>query len=59
MIMQSIKSKNIGPSRASVSKKGAGTSFGFLGFRFGARPDGRKYWNVGIPGTRLYHEENY
>ena len=53
------KSKNIRPFRASVSKKGAGTSFGFLGFHFGVRPDGRKYWNVGIPGTRLYHEENY
>ena len=43
------KSKNIGPFRATVSKKGAGTSFGFLGFCFGARPDGRKYWNFGIP----------
>lgn len=59
MIMQSIKSKNIGPFRASVSKKGARTSFGFLGFRFRVSPCGRKYWNVGIPGTGLYHKENY
>ena len=53
------KSKNVGPSRASVSKKNTGTGFGFLGFRFGARPYDRKYWNVGIPGTGLYHKENY
>jgi hypothetical protein len=53
------KSKNIGPFRASVSKKGARTSFGFLGFRFRVSPCGRKYWNFGILGTGLYHEENY
>jgi len=34
------KSKNIGPFRATVSKKGVGKSFGFLGFRFGVSPDG-------------------
>lgn len=37
------KFKNFGPFRASVSKKGVGTSFGFLGFRLGVSPDGRKY----------------
>lgn len=48
------KSKNFGPIRTTVSKKGVGTSFGFLGFRFGVSPDGRKYWSFGIPGTGLY-----
>jgi hypothetical protein len=33
------KSKNIDPFRATVSKKGIGTSFGLLGFRFGVSPD--------------------
>jgi hypothetical protein len=34
------KSKNFGPFRTTVSKKGIGTSFGFFGFRFGVSPDG-------------------
>ena len=49
------KIKNIGPFRTMVSKKGVGTSFGFLGFRFGVSPDGRKYWSFGVPGTGLYY----
>ena len=53
------KSKNIGPFRALVSKKGTETIFGFLGFHSGARPEGRKYWNVGIPGTGLYYIKYY
>jgi hypothetical protein len=43
------KSKNIGPFRATVSKKGIGTSFGFLGFRFGVSPDGKKFWSFVHP----------
>ena len=49
------KSKNLGPFRATVSKKGVGTSFGLFGFRFGVSPDGRKYWSFGIPGTGFYY----
>ena len=37
------KIKNFGPFKTTVSKKGVGTSFGFLGFLFGVSPDGRKY----------------
>ena len=53
------KSKNFGPFRSTVSKKGLGTSFGFLGFRLGVSPDGRKYWSFGIPGTGLYYIKYY
>jgi len=49
------KSKNIGPFRATLSKKGVGTSIGFLGFRFGETAEGRKYWSFGIRGTGLYY----
>jgi len=49
------KSKNFGPFRTTVSKKGVGTSFGFLGFRFGVSPESRKYFSFGIPGTGLYY----
>ena len=49
------KSKKIGPFRATLSKKGIGTSIGFLGFRFGETADGRKYWSFGIRGTGLYY----
>ena len=48
------KTKNFGPLRTTVSKKGLGTSVGFLGFRVGVSPDGRKYFSFGIPGTGLY-----
>jgi hypothetical protein len=53
------KIKNIGPFRTTVSKKGVGTSFGFLGFRFGVSLDGRKYWSFGVPGTGLYYIKYY
>jgi hypothetical protein len=53
------KSKNFGPFRSTVSKKGLGTSFGFLGFRIGVSPTGRKYWSFGIPGTGLYYIKYY
>jgi hypothetical protein len=53
------KSFNLGPIRTTLSKKGVGTSFGFLGFRFGVSPDGRKYWSFGIPNTGLYYIKYY
>lgn len=53
------KTKNFGPLRTTVSKKGLGTSVGFLGFRVGVSPDGRKYFSFGIPGTGLYFIKYY
>ena len=53
------KSFGVGPIRTTVSKNGIGTSFGFLGFRFGVSPAGRKYWSFGIPGTGLYFIKYY
>lgn len=49
------KSKTFGPVRATISKKGLGTSIGFLGFRFGINTEGKKYWSFGLPGTGLYY----
>lgn len=53
------KSINFGSFRTTVSKKGVGGSFGFLVFRFGVSPDGRKYWSFGIPKTDLYYIKYY
>jgi hypothetical protein len=53
------KTKNYGPVRTTVSKKGVGSSFGFLGFRFGVSADGRKFWSFGIRGTGLYYIKYY
>jgi hypothetical protein len=53
------KTKNYGPIRSTVTKKGLGTSFGFLGFRFGVSPNGKKFWSFGIPGTGLYYIKYY
>jgi hypothetical protein len=53
------KTKNYGPIRTTVSKKGLGTSFGFLGFRFGVSPNGKRFWSFGIPGTGLYYIKYY
>lgn len=53
------KTKSYGPIRTTVSKKGLGTSFGFLGFRFGVSPDGKKYWSFSIPRTGLYYIKYY
>lgn len=53
------KTKNFGPVRTTVSKKGLGTSVGLLGFRVGVSPDGRKYFSFGIPGTGLYFIKYY
>ncbi len=49
------KSKNIGPFRTTFTNKGIGSSFGFLGFRFGVTAEGRKYWSFGISGTGFYY----
>jgi len=49
------KTFGYGPFRATVSRKGIGKSIGFLGFRFGTSPDGRKYFSFGIKGTGLYY----
>ncbi|MDL2312695.1 DUF4236 domain-containing protein [Bacteroidales bacterium OttesenSCG-928-B11] len=48
------KYKNMGPFRATISKKGIGTSVGFPGFRVGRSPDGRKYISFGFPGSGFY-----
>ncbi len=48
-----------GPLRTTVSKKGVGHSFGFLGFRFGVTPDLKKFWSFGIKGTGLYYIKYY
>lgn len=53
------KTKKFGPVRTTVSKNGLGTSFGFLGFRFGVSPKGKKFWSFGIPGTGLYYIKYY
>ncbi len=53
------KTKSYGPIRTTVSKKGLGTSFGFLGFRFGVSPNGKRFWSFGIPGTGLYYIKHY
>jgi hypothetical protein len=53
------KTKIYGPIRSTVSKKGLGTSFGFLGFRFGVSPNGRKFWSFGIPRTSFYYIKYY
>lgn len=44
---------------AIASKNGLGSSFGFLGFRFGVSPNGKKFWSFGIPGTGLYYIKYY
>jgi hypothetical protein len=49
------KTKSIGSFRATVSKKGVGTSIGIPGLRVGVSPGGKKYFSVGIPGTGLYY----
>ena len=53
------KTKNFGPFRTTVSKKGLGTSFSYLGFRIGVSPNGKKFWSFGIPGTGFYYIKYY
>ena len=53
------KTKNFGPLRTTLSKKGIGHSFGFLGFRFGVSADGKRFWSFGIRGTGLYYIKYY
>jgi hypothetical protein len=48
-----------GPFRTTVSKKGIGHSFGFLGFRFGVSAEGKRFWSFGIRGTGLYYIKYY
>ena len=52
------KKKNFGSKRTMLSKKDFGTSFWFLGFRFGVRPDPIKYWSIGFLGKGLYYLKN-
>lgn len=53
------KSINAGPLRTTLSKKGVSHSFGFLGFRFGVTPDGKKFWSFGLKGTGFYYIKYY
>ena len=53
------KSFYFGPFRANFSQKGVGSSFSFLGFRFGVSSDGRKYCSFGLIGTGLYYIKYY
>ena len=48
-----------GKIRTTISKNGIGNSIGFLGFRFGKSPEGRKYWSFGIPNTSIYYIKYY
>jgi hypothetical protein len=59
MAWRFTKSKNIGQFKTTVSKKGIGTNFGLLGFRFGVSADGRKYWSFGLRGTGLHYIKYY
>lgn len=49
------KTKNIGPFRTTLSKNGVGSSFNFLGIRFGVSSNGKKYVSFGIKNTGLYY----
>jgi hypothetical protein len=53
------KSRKAGPFKTTLSKKGVGTSFGFLGLRIGISTDGRKFWSFGIPGSGFYYIKYY
>ncbi len=43
-----------GPFRTTLSQGGIGMSWVIPGFRFGVTSSGRKYFNIGTPGIRLY-----
>jgi hypothetical protein len=45
------KRKSFGPFQTNISKKGMGSSFGFLGFRFGINSNGKRFISFGIKGT--------
>ncbi|HKE99974.1 MAG TPA: DUF4236 domain-containing protein [Actinomycetes bacterium] len=47
------KTKTAGPFRATVSRRGAGGSFGFRGLRITRSSTGRWYATVSLPGTGL------
>lgn len=53
------KTKNIGPLRLTLSKKGLGASVGVKGFRIGKTASGRTRATASIPGTGIsYVQEN-
>ena len=47
------KSKNFGPFRINLSKKGVGWSLGGKGFRYTKRADGKTQTTTSIPGTGI------
>lgn len=47
------KSIKIGPFRINFSKSGIGWSFGFKGFRYTKKANGKKQKTYSIPGTGL------
>lgn len=47
------KTKTAGPFRATLSRRGAGGSFGFRGFRVTRSATGRLYATISLPGTGL------
>lgn len=49
------KTKSFGPFRATLGKKGIGTSVGFLGVRIGVDSQGKWYYSFGMPGTGFYY----
>jgi len=49
------RTKRYGNFLTSFSKKGVGTSFGFLGFRFGISANGKRFISFGIKGTGFYY----
>ncbi len=49
------KTKQTGPFRTTVTKKGVGTSIGLKWFRIGVSPDKRFFISFGIPGSGFYY----
>jgi hypothetical protein len=50
------RSKNIGPVRVTLSKRGLGVSVGVPGARVGIGPDGRQRSTVSVPGTGVSYQ---
>jgi len=44
-----------GPLKTSVTTKGVGTSFGFLGFRVGVSPGGKRFVSFRIPKVGVHY----
>lgn len=51
------KTKNIGPLRLTLSKKGLGASVGVKGFRIGKTASGRTRTTASIPGTGISYTQ--